>query len=459
MKFSRGRCSAAAPAVTLVRLISPLLPFVSTSSPPFPVPASSPPFRPDYGLAVWAGVAAFATYFCMYAFRKPFTAATFEGLVLWGIQYKIVLIVAQVLGYTVSKFVGIKFISELSPGRRIVSLLLLLGFAELALVGFALVPFPYNFGFLFLNGLPLGMVFGIVFSFLEGRRLTELLSVGLSVSIIFASGAVKSVGKLLLDAGHVSPWWMPAVTGLLFVPVLLFSVWMLSRIPPPTADDVAARSVRQPMTGAGRRTLFRRYAPGLVLLIVVYIVLTALRDLRDNFAVEIWTALGYGGQPGILTTSELIISLLILVIIAACSFIRNNARAFWLNHVLIATGGLLLGVSTLLFQLQLLTPLAWMITAGFGLFLGYIIYQSMLFERMIATFREPANAGFLMYLADSFGYLGSVAVLLWRNFGAPQVAWLDFFQLAAYATAGLTVVVSLLSLFYFWKKSKRISAH
>ncbi|MEO6036881.1 MAG: DUF5690 family protein, partial [Saprospiraceae bacterium] len=88
-----------------------------------------------------------------------------------------------------------------------------------------------------------------------------------------------------------------------------------------------------------------------------------------------------------------------------------------------------------------------------GLFLGYIIYQGMLFERMIATFREQANVGFLMYFADSFGYLGSVAMLLWRNFGAPQVAWLDFFQWAAYGTASLTVLASLLSLFYFWKKA------
>ncbi len=418
------------------------------------LPTSVLPVRPNWPLVLWSALAAFSCYFCMYAFRKPFTTGTFEGLQLWGIQYKIVLIMAQVLGYTVSKFVGIKFISELQPGRRIAALLALIGFAEASLLGFALVPFPYNFVFLFLNGLPLGMIFGIVFSFLEGRRLTELLSVGLSVSIIFASGVVKSVGKILLDDWQVSVWWMPAVTGLLFVPGLLVSVWMLSRIPPPTADDVAARTERRPMTGAERTSLLLRYAPGLILLVVVYIVLTAFRDLRDNFAVEIWTALGYGSQPGLLTTSELVISLFILVIIAGCSFLRNNARAFYLNHLLILFGGVLLGVSTLAFQRHFLSPVSWMIMSGFGLFLGYIIYQGMLFERMIATFREQANVGFLMYFADSFGYLGSVAVLLGRNFAASKVAWLDFFQGAAYITAGLTVVATLLSLLYFRRKMR-----
>jgi hypothetical protein len=38
----------------------------------------------DLALMLWASLAAFCTYFCMYAFRKPFTAGTFEGMTVWG---------------------------------------------------------------------------------------------------------------------------------------------------------------------------------------------------------------------------------------------------------------------------------------------------------------------------------------------------------------------------------------
>ena len=38
-----------------------------------------------------ASLAAFITYLSMYAFRKPFTAATYDGLKLWSIDYKILL--------------------------------------------------------------------------------------------------------------------------------------------------------------------------------------------------------------------------------------------------------------------------------------------------------------------------------------------------------------------------------
>ena len=39
--------------------------------------------------SIYCITAAFSTYFCMYAFRKPFSAGTYSDLSLWGIDYKI----------------------------------------------------------------------------------------------------------------------------------------------------------------------------------------------------------------------------------------------------------------------------------------------------------------------------------------------------------------------------------
>ncbi|MEY3442101.1 MAG: hypothetical protein RLZZ519_382, partial [Bacteroidota bacterium] len=91
---------------------------------------------------VWAMVAAFLTYSCMYAYRKPISAGTFEGLFLWGINYKVVLIVTQVLGYLTAKLIGIKVISELKHGRRAWLLLGLIGLSLVSLFLFAVTPYP-----------------------------------------------------------------------------------------------------------------------------------------------------------------------------------------------------------------------------------------------------------------------------------------------------------------------------
>jgi hypothetical protein len=51
----------------------------------------------------------------MYAFRKPFTVASFADVAPFIVQYKIALVIIQVFGYALSKVAGIKVISEMRP--------------------------------------------------------------------------------------------------------------------------------------------------------------------------------------------------------------------------------------------------------------------------------------------------------------------------------------------------------
>ena len=205
--------------------------------------------------SAWTMGAAFCTYFCMYAFRKPFAVGTYEGSVdlpvAGEMDLKIVFIISQVLGYATSKFLGIKIVSEMPPARRALAIVSFIGLAELALLLMAVLPAPYSAFALFLNGLPLGMIWGLVFGFLEGRTVSDLLGAGLCASFIVASGFVKTVGKWLLDAG-VSEMWMPFATGLVFTAPLLFFIWMLAQVPPPDADDERLRTKRVPMDSQAR---------------------------------------------------------------------------------------------------------------------------------------------------------------------------------------------------------------
>ncbi len=402
--------------------------------------------------SIYAIFAAFFTYFCMYAFRKPFTVGTFDGTVIipfvGAVDYKIALIIAQVFGYTLSKFYGIKFVSEIMANRRAAAIMALIVLAELALLGFALTPKPYSLFFIFMNGLPLGMVWGLVFAYLEGRRVTELLGAGLSASYIVSSGVVKTAGKLVLDFG-VPETWMPFVTGLFFLPLLALFVFLLDMVPPPNAEDEKLRMKRQPMDGEQRRVFFLRYAPGIVCLTLLYMFLTAYRDFRDNFAREIWDALGFGDQPLIFTYSEIPITLVVLVILSLVMIIRNNRKALFTIMAMMTAGSVLIGASTLAFQLNLISPAAWMILVGLGLYLGYVPYGCILFERLIAAVGFIGTAGFLIYVSDAFGYLGSVALLLYKNFGSPELSWLRFFINISYVTALVSVVFFLISLAYF----------
>jgi hypothetical protein len=376
-----------------------------------------PSHAAPWGVAFAAVVAAFGTYFCMYAFRKPFTAATYSGFEkLWGVDFKTVLVVAQVFGYMVSKFVGIRYIAEIQPHHRVRSLLIQIGLAEVSLLLFAITPAPWNALWLFANGLMLGMIFGLVMGFLEGRRNTEALLSALCISFIIADGAVKSVGSWILDQG-VPEVWMPFTAGLLFVLPLIVCCAILKRIPPPDSADVVARTERMPMTATDRKRFFQRYGFGLVLIVLVYLVATILRSIRADFSPEIWAGLGVNveGDPGIFTRSELVVGSVILPLFGSMIFIRNNRTAFFTALGLAWFGLILTALVAEAVNLLLVTPFQFVVLLGFGIYLPYIAVHTTVFERFIAMTRDRGTIGYLMYLADAFGYLGYVAVLLARQ--------------------------------------------
>ncbi|VXC93079.1 DUF5690 family protein [Sphingomonas sp. 8AM] len=396
------------------------------------------------------GSAAFGTYFAMYAFRKPFAAATFAVVPGWhhAVDYKTVLLIAQVVGYALSKLIGIRVIAEFGRIGRGHAILLLIALSWVALLLFGIVAPPWNIMCLFLNGLPLGLIWGLVFSYVEGRRTSELLGAMLCASFILSSGVVKSVATLILEAG-VGPFWMPAATGLAFVPLLLVCVALLERMPPPDARDIAERRARVPMPRTARVAFLHAHGIAIALLVAGYVLLTALRDFRDNFAAEMWAAMGSGGDAAILTQSEVPVAILALAGLAGLMAVRDNRQAVLAMHAVIMLGAILLGAATFAFQIHAIGPLAWMILTGSGLYLAYTPYNAMLFDRMVAAVGQAANAGFLIYIADASGYVGSVALLLYRSLAAPKMAWVPFFVDAGYVTAVAVAVLTAISALHF----------
>ena len=265
-----------------------------------------------------------------------------------------------------------------------------------------------------------------------------------SPSFIVSSGIVKSAGAALILGGWADERWMPAATGLLFAPLLLLSVAALTQLPPPDVRDERERAPRRPMDARQRRRFFRTHAAGLIALILVYVLLTAFRDFRDNFAAEIWSEFGYSGEAGIFTWSELPVATVVLIAMATLIRVHDNRRAVMWNLILVAIGLAGMGLATLAFQLGWLWPVAWMIVVGAGLYLAYVPFNALLFDRMMAATASPGNAGFLIYVADACGYAGSVALLLVRTFAHVSLHWVHFLCAVAYATC----VIGLLATGY-----------
>jgi hypothetical protein len=405
--------------------------------------------------AVLAAITTFAAYTCIFAFRKAFNVAPYGGYRVLGMDYKILLVITQVFGYMLSKFYGIKFISEMRRMGRGQLILLLVGISWMAWLLFALLPPPYNFWCLLFNGFPLGMLWGVLFSYVEGRRTTDLISAALAVSFIFASGLAKSTAQWVMNQWQVSEYWMPFTVGAIFMPALLLFVWLLEKIPPPDEEDRQQRMERLPMPKEKRRELLKNFLPGILSLVVIYVLVTILREVRDSFMADMWRESGEVFNAGVFASTETVITVVILVLIAAMMLLRNNFRAFMLAQVIMLLGFIIALVITLLYMQQLVRLYSWMLLVGLGLYMVYIPFNSILFDRFIAAFRFAGNVGFLIYLADSFGYLGSVGVLLIKTLLKVEANWLHFYTQLVLVTGLTGLAGTLVSIIYFSRKYKR----
>ncbi len=405
-------------------------------------------------LAAWSAVAAFTAYFCTYGFRKPFTAATFSGGRVLGIDEKTVLVAAQVLGYAASKFVGIRVIAETPPRRRTAGIVLLIAAAEAALVLFGVAPSPLHVAGLFLNGLALGMVFGLVLGFLEGRRVTEALTAGLCASFILADGVTKSVGTLLLDRG-VTERWMPAAAGLIFLPPLLVATWMLGRHPPARRprrrpperppDDEQGRPPGHAATPRRRPDRDRRgLLPG-----------HDRPEPPGRFRAEIWRGLGIAVDPALFSRSEVLVAAVVLLVNGLGVLIVENRRAFFASIGVGIAGAMLMLIALAGLGSGRLGGFAFMVLLGTGLYLPYVAIHTTIFERLIAIVRDRGNLGFLMYVADSAGYFGYVLLMLARGALPSGGGFLRFFEVACAIIGVLTCVSLGLGGLYFARRGIR----
>jgi hypothetical protein len=408
----------------------------------------------DKSIALYAAIVSFGTYVFIFGFRKSFTVCTFDGLTFGPIAFKTALVISQMLGYLLAKFYGIKFISGLKKVNRYKIIFLLTGISWLAWLLFAIVPAPYNVAFLFLNGFPLGMLWGVVFSYVEGRKTTDFIGAALAVSFIFSSGWVKSVGAWLMEQYHITEFWIPFFTGLVFALPLAIFVYGLEKVPPPSLEDEALRTKRIPMTALDRKQLLKQYLPGIIAFVAIYLFATIFRDIKDNFSAEMWKELGYGGKPAVFTQTETPVTIFILFVIASVVIIKNSFKALMVAHVLIIVGFIIAGGSTYFFTEGLLDPFWWMIWVSLGLYLVYIPFNSIFFDRLIAAFSMKGNAGFFIYLADAVGYVGSVSVMLVKEGMSLEIKWTAFFSQNVMALSFIGVFITIYAMYYFSSRAK-----
>lgn len=413
----------------------------------------------DFLFILWAGGAALLSYSLVYALRKPFTAASFENAEFFDMDYKVVVTISQILGYVVSKFIGIKLISELQSEERFKFILTSVLLAEASLILFGLLSTPFNVAAMFLNGLSLGCMWGVIFSFIEGRRVTDILASLLGVSMVISSGTAKSVGLYVMNHLHVSEFWMPALIGVVALPLLLLLGWALNKLPEPNKEDIAMKSERETLNGKQRWELFKSFMPFLSMLFIANIAIVVLRDIKEDFLVNIIDVSAY--SPWLFAQIDSLVTLIILGIFGLMVLVKDNLKALSVLFGLIIAGMIVMSVVSFGQQQLRLSPVIWLFIQSLCLYIAYLTFQTIFFDRFIACFRIRGNVGFFIVTTDFLGYTGTVLVLVLKEFYNPDIDWAVFYnQFAGYVGifCCVTFVCSFVYLHQRFRKETGVTA-
>jgi len=212
------------------------------------------------------------------------------------------------------------------------------------------------------------------------------------------------------------------------------------------------------MNGKQRVALLARFLTGLTAITVINLLLTILRDLKDNYAVEILRIVKPGFNPAIFTQMETIAAVSVLALLLLLTGFKNHFKSIAIHHLAIAAGLCIMLVSAWLLQQRLTDPVINLVLYTIGLYVCYNTLQCLFLDRFIAAFKVRGNIGFFFYFMDAVGYLGSCFIIVNKEILSPRVNWLNYFLKVSFILSILGLVCILVSWIYFRRKYNKLES-
>jgi uncharacterized membrane protein YwzB len=270
-------------------------------------------------------------------------------------------------------------------------------------------------------------MWGFLFSYIEGRRLTDILAGCLGVSMVISSGAAKSFGLYVLSF-DVSPFWMPAIIGGIAMPLLVGISFLLDKLPEPSVEEKTEKMERTPLNKTQRNALLRKYLLFLVPLLTVNILYTVLRDIKEDFLVDIIKHTDIRLSSFLFVRIDSVVTVLLLIILGSMIKVRDNQHSLVVLLMLMFAGSLVVFLSSLFFESLKTSPVVWLFLQSMGIYTAYLAFQTVFFDRFIACFKIKGNAGFFIYISDFLGYLASCLFLFGKSALNIRINWFEYYN-------------------------------
>ena len=144
------------------------------------------------------------------------------------------------------------------------------------------------------------------------------------------------------------------------------------------------------------------------------------------------------------------ITLVILGVFSLFVFFRSNIRALMCLMGMVTASCATMAYISFNYASLNLDPVTWLYAQSLCLYLAYLTFQTLFFDRFIACFHIKGNVGFFIAVIDFIGYLGTVSLLSTKELLNFDMEWFALYNhLACGVGAACTILFSTAAVFIY----------
>jgi hypothetical protein len=388
-------------------------------------------------ITIYVIIVASLSYFFTYGISSALFAGDFATTSVFG-NTKDAITIAQIIGFVIGKIIGATMLHNIKKSHRFILFMIVTSMSAIPLVIFGFLPAVGQVCMMLISGMFLVLIWGFLVFYIEGRYATDIIIMVIYMALIMASGISKTLATVLMRNEGISENFMPAICATIGCTGTILFMYLLSIAPPPTEEEKASRQAREPSTSAEQTAFFKKYRVGLTAILIVYGMLSAYRNFRDYYALELWTdLLGADFDSGTYSLSEIIVSIAVTAIYCGLIFIKNEVTAFFVILGMMLSGGIVICISTIFGEYN---GFLWIVMVGIGAFIAYVPPGAMLYDKLMAASKTNFTTVFLIYVSEVAGSSTTLLVILLKTFAFSTTSFITYFTVLSYLTSAILIV-------------------
>lgn len=182
------------------------------------------------------------------------------------------------------------------------------------------------------------------------------------------------------------------------------------------------------------------------------LLLTIQRDVKEDFIVCIIDVSTISSWA--FAQIDSIATLVLLATFALLATTYDHLKVLCILLILSTLGMGTLAFLGINFHHINLPTTIWLFGQSLCLDMAYLSFQTIFFERFIACFKIRGNVGFFIITIDFVGYLGTLALLLFKEFYASHIDWQSFYNHMSF-WIGIVCCIAFMGSFVYMIQAKK----